>query len=99
MDSPKTNITPLKSRLESVKLVFYKHILLKVFSFLFNQNNNVFLQSLYDLSQSSISDSILALSIIFLGIGIILYFFYLQFKKLSKIADEIENEEDIENSN
>jgi hypothetical protein len=32
---------------------------------------------------------------VFLGVGFILYFFHLQFVKLSKIADEIENEEEI----
>jgi hypothetical protein len=74
-------------------------LLLKLFSIIFYNNNNVFIQYLYDISQSTISDTLLALSIIFLGFGFILYFFYLQFKKLSDIADEIENEENIEKSN
>ena len=63
-----------------------------------DQNNTGFLQSFYDLSQSRVADSIIAFSIVFLGVGIILYFFHLQFAKLSKIADEIENEEEIKDS-
>jgi hypothetical protein len=54
------------------------------------------LQFIYDFSQSDMSGSLLAFSIIFLGIGAILYFFHCQFAKLAKIADEIENEEDFE---
>lgn len=59
-----------------------------------DQNNTGFLQSFYELSQSGVADSIIAFSIVFLGVGIILYFFHIQFAKLSKIADEIENEEE-----
>ena len=45
-------------------------------------------------------DSMIAFSIIFLGVGVILYFFQCQFAKLAKIADEIECDEDlIENNN
>jgi hypothetical protein len=62
------------------------------------QNDTGFLQTIYDLSQSSVADSIIAFSIVFLGVGFILYFFHLQFVKLSKIADEIENEEEIKES-
>jgi hypothetical protein len=40
----------------------------------------------------NVSGIILAFSILFLGIGIILYFFNCQFAKLSEIADEVENE-------
>ncbi len=37
--------------------------------------------------------TILAFSILFLGLGLISYFFSCQFAKLSKIAEEIENDE------
>lgn len=40
--------------------------------------------------------TILAFSIIFLGLGVILYFFMCQFAKLAEIAREIENEDFIE---
>ena len=36
---------------------------------------------------------VLAFSILFLGLGLILYFFSCQFAKLSKIAEEVENDE------
>ena len=44
----------------------------------------------------NIIESILAFSIIFLGLGFILFFLSLQFNKLAKIAKEIENENSIE---
>ena len=74
-------------------LLFY--VFLKIISLFIGQNNTGFIQAIYDLSQSSVADSIIAFSIVFLGVGFILYFFHLQFVKLSKIADEIENEEEI----
>ncbi len=74
-------------------LIFY--VFLKIISLFIGQNNTGFIQTIYDLSQSSVADSIIAFSIVFLGVGFILYFFHLQFVKLSKIADEIENEEEI----
>jgi len=73
-------------------LLFY--VFLKIISLFIGQNNTGFIRTIYDLSQSSIADSIIAFSIVFLGVGFILYFFHLQFAKLSKIADEIENEEE-----
>ncbi len=39
--------------------------------------------------------TILAFSILFLGLGLISYFFSCQFAKLSKIAEEIENDESL----
>ena len=48
---------------------------------------------LYDFAQTQYMGTIVAFSIIFIGVGIILYFFHMQFVKLAKIADEIENEE------
>ncbi len=53
-------------------------------------------KQIYDFSQTSYPNSIVAFSIILLGIGAILYFFYCQFAKLAKIADEIEKSEDLE---
>ena len=39
--------------------------------------------------------TILAFTILFIGLGLILYFFSCQFAKLSKIADEVENDESL----
>ncbi len=39
--------------------------------------------------------TILAFSILFVGLGLISYFFSCQFAKLSKIAEEIENDESL----
>jgi hypothetical protein len=50
-----------------------------------------FLKQIYELSQSTIPESIIALSLILIAIGVILYFLSCQFAKLEKIAKEIEN--------
>ena len=76
-------------------LIFYTF--LKIISSVMDENAPSFFQMLYFLSQSNAVDSIIAFSIILLGIGIILYFFHSQFAKLSEIADEIENKGDSEN--
>ena len=51
-----------------------------------------------DLASNAV-EALLALSIIFIGVGILLYFISCQFAKLAKIAEEIENEGPIENNN
>jgi hypothetical protein len=43
----------------------------------------------------SANGTILAFAILILGLGCVLYFFSCQFSKLSKIADEIENDESL----
>jgi len=55
-------------------------------------------EQIYDFSQTNYPNSILAFSIIILAIAVILYFFYYQFVKLAKIADEIEKEENSDDS-
>lgn len=47
-----------------------------------------------DISNSNTPDVLLSFSIIFFAVGIIMYFFCCQFKKLEKIADEIEKGEE-----
>ena len=68
-------------------------IFIKVSSYIIGKGSSGFLGQLYDLSQTTIPNSILAFSIIILFVGIVLYFFNCQLAKLAKIADEIENEE------
>jgi amino acid transporter len=51
-----------------------------------------------ELSESQIPGIIISIAIIFLFLGILLYFFHMQFIKLEKIADEIE-ELQMENEN
>jgi len=72
--------------------LLFVYIFLKIGSLLISRNDTSFLHLIYDLSQSSYMDSIIAFSIMFLGIGFILYFLHCQFAKLAEIADEIENE-------
>jgi len=72
--------------------LLFVYIFLKIGSLLISRNDTSFLYLIYDLSQSSYMDSIIAFSIMFLGIGFILYFLHCQFAKLAEIADEIENE-------
>jgi len=42
-----------------------------------------------------VTGTILAFAILSLGLGLILYFFSCQFAKLSKIAEEVENDESL----
>jgi len=79
-------------------ILLISYVFIKVISLFINQNKTGFLQFLYNISQSNTSDTIIAFSIVFLGFGFILYFFHLQFAKLSKISEEIENEEEIKDS-
>ncbi len=44
---------------------------------------------------SDAAGTILAFTILFIGLGLIAYFFSCQFAKLSKIADDIENDESL----
>jgi hypothetical protein len=73
-----------------VLLIVY--VFLKVSSLLINQNDNSFLRLIYDVSKSGYVGSLMAFSILLIGVGFILYFLHYQFAKLAKIADEIEND-------
>ena len=68
-------------------------IFLKVSSYIIGAGESGFLGQLYDFSQTTYPNSILAFSIILIFVGVVLYFFNCQFEKLAKIADEIENGE------
>jgi hypothetical protein len=63
-----------------------------VCSLLISQNDTSFLRVIYDLSKSGYVDSLIAFSILLLGVGFILYFLHCQFAKLARMAEEIENE-------
>ena len=85
------------------KLAFFLGILLLIVSlffiassFLIGEGSSGILQQIYNFSQTTYPNTLLAFSIIFLAVGVILYFFYCQFAKLAKIADEIEKGEDFE---
>lgn len=60
------------------------------------ENSSGFAKQIYDFSQTTYPNSLLAFSIILFAIGIILYFFHCQFSKLAKIADEIEKAENLD---
>ena len=68
---------------------------LKISSILIGSESTGFLRQIYDFSQTTAPDSILAFSIIFFAVGVILYFFHCQFAKLAKIAEEIEKGENL----
>ncbi|UCD14074.1 MAG: hypothetical protein JSW60_01275 [Thermoplasmatales archaeon] len=55
------------------------------------------IQLIVSLIDENLAGIILAFSILFLGLGIISYFFYCQFAKLAEIAEEVErgNESEI----
>lgn len=68
-------------------------IFIKVTVLFVDKDSSGFARQIYDFSQTYYPNSILAFSIIILAVAVILYFFYCQFVKLAKIADEIEKEE------
>jgi len=80
--------------------LFIGIILLSIFIFIrvivlfITEDSLGFSKQIYDFSQTNYPNSILAFSIIFLAVTAILYFFYCQFVKLAKIADEIEDDLD-----
>ena len=75
-------------------LIFY--VFFKGCSLLVGKNVSGLLLPIYHFSLSSYIDSILAFSIVFIGLGVITYFIHRQFIKLAEIASEIEKE--IENT-
>jgi len=68
----------------------------KISALIIDKNSPGLAKQIYDFSQTSYPNSILAFSIILIGIGAILYFFHCQFTKLAKIAEEIEKSENSE---
>ena len=75
-------------------ILLIAYIFLKIVSFFSNESGAGLIGTLYELSQSGFADSAIAFSIVFIGLGFILYFFHRQFAKLAKIADEIERGEE-----
>lgn len=73
-------------------LLLIVYVFFKGYSLLIGKNVSGLPLSIYYFSQSSYIDSILAFSIIFIGLGIITYFIHRQFIKLAEIASEIEKE-------
>lgn len=69
------------------------YIFFKISSFVIGSGGSSIVGQIYDFSQTTYPNTILAFSIILLGVSAIFYFFHYQFAKLAKIADEIENEE------
>ena len=69
---------------------------LKISSAFIKEESTGWIQNMYNFSQSSRADSIIAFSIILFAVGVILYFFHYQFAKLAEIAEEIENSEEFE---
>ena len=70
------------------------YLAIKATSFLISDKSSGFLKELYNFSISSQSETILALSILLIALSIIIYAFNFQLCKLSKIADDIENNEE-----
>ncbi len=77
-------------------VLFLIYLFTKISALIIGEDSIGLAKQIYDFSQTSAPNSILAFSIILLGIGVILYFFYCQFAKLAKIADEIEKSENLE---
>jgi hypothetical protein len=80
-------------------ILFLIYLFSKIIALIFGENSTGVFKQIYDFSQTTVPNSILAISIILFAIGVILYFFHCQFAKLARIADEIEksdNSEDID---
>ena len=71
------------------------YVFFKIISLIIGENNSGFILELFKFSQTDILNSFLPFSIIFYAIAVIFYYFNYQFSKLEKIADEIENSEDL----
>ena len=69
-------------------------IFLKTATIFLTEESVGILNQIYEISQSTIPDSMIALSLLLIFLGIVLYFFNCQFSKLAKIAEEIENGEE-----
>lgn len=65
-------------------------IILRILSFMLNEGN-----ILHSLLNSRYVDITGAFALLILFLGFVLLFFHRQFKKLSEIADEIENSEEL----
>jgi len=86
----KTGILCKLSLLLGIILVL-TYAILKISSFFIDKESTGFLQAIYEYSNSAQAESIIALGVISLAVGIIFYFFHCQFAKLAEIAEEIEN--------
>ena len=73
-------------------------IVSKAFGFIISSDASGFTKQMYDFSQSTIPESLLAFGLIFLAVSVILYYLNCQFAKLSQIADEIEKGEEFKQS-
>jgi len=72
------------------------YAIIKIIFFVSDENSSGFIKTIYDFSQNSQSDAIIAFSLLFFALGVILLFFHYQFAKLAKIAEDIENSNDLD---
>ncbi|MEF8879157.1 MAG: hypothetical protein V5A64_02040 [Candidatus Thermoplasmatota archaeon] len=70
-------------------------IFLKTIAFFFAASNNIFFSFVYGVAYSDISGSMIAFSVLLIGVGVILCFIHTQFAKLAEIASEVEKNEDL----
>ena len=76
-----------------ILLIFY--IIIKIVSFIVGSDSSGLALDIYNFSQTSLINTIFAFSILLIAAAVILYFFNCQFAKLSKIAEELENDENL----
>ena len=76
-------------------ILLFIFIIFKIFSIIVGSESFGFTEQIYNFSQTSYINTILAFSILLIGVAVILYFFNRQFAKLSKIAEELENDENL----
>jgi hypothetical protein len=76
--------------------LFFIFLFSKLIAFIVGENSTGIFKQIYDFSETSAPNSILAISLILFAIGVILYFFHCQFAKLARIAEDIEKSENYE---
>ncbi|MDH7517065.1 MAG: hypothetical protein QHH19_01790 [Candidatus Thermoplasmatota archaeon] len=75
-------------------VLLFVYVFLKIVFLLVGEGGGGFFGLIYDLADSSFADSVIAFSIIFFGIGFVLYFLHVQFVKLAMITDDFKEELD-----
>lgn len=68
------------------------YVFLMGISLFSSEESGGFFGLIYDLAHYGFAESVIAFSIVFIGVGFVLYFLHLQFVKLAKIADDFEEE-------
>lgn len=68
-------------------------LFIEICSFVIGPESSGIVGQIYSFAQTTYPSTILAFSIIIIGVSLVMYFFHIQFVKLATIAEEVENED------